>query len=133
LKGEGDDTALMHALLVVGVHLTDDGSSGGVEFWAQDSMLGRPFIVLGWDLLKSMGVKSMRHIMEGSTFLGTTDEESVDGYPAALLSGSLSGSPNPSLVESRSSRSESEVLGPPEWMGFKIPEGKKAEELSTFT
>ncbi|CAB9516462.1 expressed unknown protein [Seminavis robusta] len=133
LKGAGDDTTLMHAVLVVGVRLTVDGSSGGVEFWAQDSMLGRPFIVLGWDLLKSMGVKNMRHIMEGSTFLGTTDGESVDGYPASLLSGSLSGSPSPSLVESLSSCSASEVRGPPEWMGFEIPEGKKAEDLSTFT
>jgi len=61
---------MFHAILITGVHLLSDERYGGVLFEVQDSLPGRPFLYLGFDLLKSMGEPEMYQINEGVAFAG---------------------------------------------------------------
>lgn len=61
---------MFHAILITGVHLLSDERYGGVLFEVQDSLPGRPFLYLGFDLLKSMGEPEMCQINEGVAFAG---------------------------------------------------------------
>eukprot|EP00533_Pseudo-nitzschia_delicatissima_P013191 CAMPEP_0197265644 /NCGR_PEP_ID=MMETSP1432-20130617/2523_1 /TAXON_ID=44447 /ORGANISM="Pseudo-nitzschia delicatissima, Strain UNC1205" /LENGTH=457 /DNA_ID=CAMNT_0042730413 /DNA_START=40 /DNA_END=1413 /DNA_ORIENTATION=+ len=63
-----ENTNNLHAMLVVGVKLVTEESNndfGGVKLLIQDSNENRPFLVVGIDLLLSMGVKTMYAVREG--------------------------------------------------------------------
>jgi len=71
----------------------DETYGGGVLFEVQDSLQGRPFLYLGFDLLKSMGDLEMRQIQNGVAFSGTPpayEFNDDDNRQASYLSGNQS-------------------------------------------
>jgi hypothetical protein len=63
-----DPCPFLHAPLIVGVGKVDDAQMGGVVFLLQNSNEHKAFVVVGLDLLRSMGVKSVIAIDERVTF-----------------------------------------------------------------
>ena len=88
-----------HACVVVGVKRTRNEEMGGVKFLVQDSLPGRPFVSIGLDLLRSMGIKSFESIEKGVDFLGTTPLHQLDVVPIFTTSGSPHVKSLPSEVE----------------------------------
>ena len=73
-----DGPQIYHAILITGVYKISDEVHGGVLFEAQDSLPGRPFLYLGYDLLKSMGFPIMHLIKDGVAFSGTPPAYAYD-------------------------------------------------------
>ena len=85
-----------HAAVIVGVMPTgDDNLMGGIKFLLQDTLPGRPFVSMGIDLLRSMGIKDLEGVEEDASFLGTTDLHNLDVGPGRIVS-CTSGSPHAS-------------------------------------
>jgi len=82
-----------HALLIVGVRKTSGvDEMGGVAFLAQNTSVKKPFVVIGLDLLASMGVSEVLAIEPGLNFAtGSWSHDSV--APSLIQSGS------PSMVD----------------------------------
>jgi len=79
-----------HALLVVGARLTGDPSTmGGLALLLQNSWKAKPFVVVGYDLLKSMGIEDFIVVNEKLAF--STADCSLEGE---LSNSMMSGSPH---------------------------------------
>ncbi|CAB9526686.1 expressed unknown protein [Seminavis robusta] len=90
-KKQSDDLKnRFRAFLIVGVKRTDDGGMGGVKFFLQDTFPERPFIEVGWDLLKSAGIDRLQAIAPRVTFEGTSMDHALDEVPSATWSGGIS-------------------------------------------
>jgi hypothetical protein len=63
----GTDQNVNHTMLVVGARLTglETDDMGGMEFLVQNSCKNKPFLIIGYDLLRSMGVKKLYAIENG--------------------------------------------------------------------
>jgi len=94
LKEDGQNK--LHAFLIVGVRKTENGDMGGLQFLVQDSFPGRPFITIGWDLFRTMGVRELHVILEDVVFHGTTKENELMSIP--IVSCLTSGSPRHALI-----------------------------------
>jgi hypothetical protein len=77
----GDMPVVHHALLVVGASLTDSGS---LKLLVQTSFKHKPFVTLGYDLLRSMGVNRLLAVQPGLSFF--TDGNNVD-HAACMTQG----------------------------------------------
>jgi hypothetical protein len=90
-KGEcGTDQNINHTMLVVGVSLTGldtDDSMQGMEFPVQNSWEHKPFLMIGYDLLRSMGVQELLAIESGLMY--QADPYKVDGGTIMLKCRSL--------------------------------------------
>jgi len=98
-----------HALLITGVRRTKDGSMGGAVFQMQDSLPGRPFVNIGLDLIRSMGVDDVVQINKGVVFQGTSAENCFDDIPIAITSGRPRGVPLTTGGEAGSLSSDLEI------------------------
>jgi hypothetical protein len=78
---------IYHAVLVVGVRLNEskDGTEG-LEFLVQNSWESKPFVIVGFDLLKSMGVDELVAVEEGLGF--SSESNSFDNATQVIESGS---------------------------------------------
>ena len=85
---ENENKTPHHALLIVGVRRTSNVKEmGGLAFLAQNSWAKKPFVIIGYDLLLSMGVKDLLAIEEGLKFdTGEWNHDTVS--PALIQSGS---------------------------------------------
>jgi len=62
-----------HTMLIVGVRRTNSSAaSGGVEFLVQNTWQSKPFVVIGWDLLQSMGIQRFLAVPPDLNFHVTT-------------------------------------------------------------
>ena len=99
LGGHTTGHPVLHACVVTGVVLTgSDDVMGGVKFLMQDSLPGRPFVGIGLDLLRSMGIDDFEAIENDVYFPGTTDMHKLDNVPIHTSSGSPHSSKFPSTV-----------------------------------
>lgn len=99
LGGCATGHSVLHACVVTGVVLTgSDEVMGGVKFLMQDSIPGRPFVGIGLDLLRSMGIKYFEVVEDDVYFPGTTDMHKLDNVPVHTSSGSPHSSKFPSSV-----------------------------------
>jgi hypothetical protein len=65
-----------HALLVVGAHLTGSNKMGGIELLVQNLLWKKPFVTIGYNLLRSIGVDRLLAVQPSLNF--STDNNSVD-------------------------------------------------------
>jgi hypothetical protein len=88
-KGKcGTDQNINHTMLVVGVSLTcsEIDNMGGMEFLVQNSWEHKPFLIIGYDLLRSMGVNDLLAIESGLRY--QANPYNVDGDTIMLKCGS---------------------------------------------
>jgi hypothetical protein len=86
----GTDQNINYTMLVVGARLTglETDVMGGMEFLVQTSWKNKPFLIIGYDLLRSMGVTELYAIQNGLSFLAHPPGEGVDGGTITLECGS---------------------------------------------
>ncbi|CAB9515895.1 expressed unknown protein [Seminavis robusta] len=129
-----------HAFLIVGVTQSKDDEFGGVAFMVQDSLEGRPFVTIGWDLLSSMDGTKFRHIELGVVFARTTFEQQLDDANSETTTksggsaaGTMDGTPE---ATDASDQGEGKPYTKPDWLGnfnFEIPKGADLSKFFVYT
>jgi hypothetical protein len=80
---------VVHSLLVVGATLTpSEGDKGGMMLLVQNSSQETPFAIVGYDLLRSMGVDHLLSVTAGLNF--ETKANNINGNLNAIGSGHMS-------------------------------------------
>jgi hypothetical protein len=83
-----DSRNVNHAVLVVGVRLTgSDDDMDGLEFLIQNSWKSKMFFTVGYDLLKSMGVKTLLSVVDDLKF-NVSSHDSFEYATRMIESGS---------------------------------------------
>jgi hypothetical protein len=75
-----------HALLVVGASRTGSEEMGGIEFLVQTSSESKPFVIIGYDLLLSMGVNQLLAVGPGLSF--SVEDSNLAHVAPTIQSGS---------------------------------------------
>lgn len=95
IKQDGKD--VYHAFLVVGIRKTaSKDDMGGIQFLVQDSMIGRPFVGIGLDLLHFMNITVLLGIQPGAIFAHNRNVANLFDEDDIIPSAIVSGSPRPS-------------------------------------
>ena len=147
-KGNATEFAL-HSFLITGIHKTDDGSGGGIMLEVQDSLIDRPFINIGLDLLRTMGIASLSYISSNDVDFNSDRAQNALLYEAgkhlyAFMSGTLSTATSSSRAHSSSIAShfdrkkvgsvdDRNQVEKRDWVGFEVPAGVDTADFATIT